>query len=96
MKLVSKIAAYIFREEDKIKKGVDEIMGGKVLQLGSERLREKGREEGRVEVIGAMVKGDLEEGMTEVCILEKLQKWFSFDEEQAQIYYRKFSGQDQR
>lgn len=42
VKLVSKIAAYIFREEDKVEKGADGIMGGKVLLLGSERLRDNG------------------------------------------------------
>ena len=41
-KLIVRISDYIFRKEEKVRKGVDDIMGGKVLQLESERLREEG------------------------------------------------------
>ena len=41
-KLIVRISDYIFRKEEKVRKEVDEIMGGKVLQLESERLREEG------------------------------------------------------
>ena len=41
-KLIVRISDYIFRKEEKIRKGVDEVMGGKILQLESERLREEG------------------------------------------------------
>ena len=41
-KLIVRISDYIFRKEEKIRKGVDEVMGGKLLQLESERLREEG------------------------------------------------------
>lgn len=45
-----RVSDYIFRDKEKIRKGVHEIMGGKVLQLESERLREEG--EARGEIIG--------------------------------------------
>ena len=38
-KLIVKIADYIFREEDEVRKGLGDIMGGKVLELESERLK---------------------------------------------------------
>lgn len=41
-KLIVRISDYIFRKEENVRKGVDEVMGGKVLQLESERLREEG------------------------------------------------------
>ena len=41
-KLIIRISDYIFRKEENVRKGVDEVMGGKVLQLESERLREEG------------------------------------------------------
>ena len=41
-KLIVRISDYIFRKEEKVRRGVDEVMGGKVLQLESERLREEG------------------------------------------------------
>ena len=48
-KLIIRISNYIFREEEKVRKGVDEVMGGKVLQLESERLREEGMAIGKAE-----------------------------------------------
>ena len=38
-KMIVKIADYIFREEDEVRKGLGDIMGGKVLELESERLK---------------------------------------------------------
>ena len=49
-KLIIKIADYIFRKEEDIRKGIGDIMGGKVLELESERLKAEGRTEG--EAIG--------------------------------------------
>ena len=55
-KLIIRISNYIFRKEEKVRKGVDEVMGGKVLQLESERLREEGMALGKAEgeTIGMM------------------------------------------
>ena len=47
-RLIVRISDYIFRKEEKIKKGVDEVMGGKVLQLESERLLELGEARGKI------------------------------------------------
>ena len=49
-KLIVKIADYIFRKEEDVWKGISDIMGGKVLELESERLKAEGRTEG--EAIG--------------------------------------------
>ena len=53
-KLIIKIADYIFREEDNVRKGIGDIMGGKVLELESERLKAEGEAIGqaRGEAIG--------------------------------------------
>lgn len=37
-----KIADYIFRKEEDVRKGIGDIMGGKVLELESERLKAEG------------------------------------------------------
>ena len=50
-----KIADYIFRKEEDVRKGIGDIMGGKVLELESERLKAEGRTEG--EAIG-QVQGE--------------------------------------
>ena len=48
-KLIIKISDYIFREEDNVRKGIGDIMGGKVLELESERLKAEGKAIGRAE-----------------------------------------------
>ena len=55
-KLIVRISDYIFKNEENVRKGVDEVMGGKVLQLESERLREEGMAIGKAEgeTIGMM------------------------------------------
>ena len=54
-KLIVKIADHIFEKEEDIRKGIGDIMGGKVLELESERLKAEGRTEG--EAIG-QVQGE--------------------------------------
>ena len=40
---------YIFRKEEDVRKGIGDIMGGKVLELESERLKAEGKAIGRAE-----------------------------------------------
>ena len=47
--LITKISDYILRKEEIIRKGVGEVMGGKVLELESERLLRIGKAEGKAE-----------------------------------------------
>ena len=60
IKLIIKISNYVLQEEPEIKKGVEKIMGGKVLQLESERLEKKGinigRKEGLIEGRDALIQ----------------------------------------
>ena len=52
-KLIIKIADYICRNEKTVRKGIDEIMGGKVLELESERLERLQKEaEAEAKAIG--------------------------------------------
>ena len=41
-KLIVKIADHIFEKEEDIRKGIGDVMGGKVLELESERLKAEG------------------------------------------------------
>ncbi len=41
-KLIVKIADYIFQKEEQVRKGIGDIMGGKVLELESGRLKAEG------------------------------------------------------
>ena len=49
MIFIIKIADYICQSEEVVRKGIGEVMGGKVLQLESERLREEGMAIGKAE-----------------------------------------------
>lgn len=48
-KLIVKIADHIFEKEEDIRKGIGDVMGGKVLELESERLKAEGQAIGRAE-----------------------------------------------
>ena len=47
-KLIIKIADYICQSEEVVRKGIGEVMGGKVLELESERLRAEGEIRGEI------------------------------------------------
>lgn len=61
--LVKKISDYILREETIIKKGVEDAMGGKVLELESERLFRIGKAEGEFN-LGRLISLLFEAGRT--------------------------------
>ena len=54
--LIEKIADYIISEGNEIRKGLGEIMGGKILKLRSEELLEQGEAKGRINAIQNMIK----------------------------------------
>lgn len=62
--LTSRIINYIFSESEKIRKGMEEIMGGQVLELESDKLIKKGEEIGE-ERMGALCKKLLQDGRQE-------------------------------
>ena len=47
-KLIIKIADYICQSEEVVRKGIGDVMGGKVLELESERLRAEGEKIGKI------------------------------------------------
>ena len=67
-KLIVKIADYIFRKEEDVRKGIGDIMGGKVLELESERLKAEGRTEG--EAIG-QIQGETRLGSLITRLLQE-------------------------
>jgi hypothetical protein len=46
VELITRIADYVFRDKEKVKKGFDEVMGGKVLELESDKLIKQGIQQG--------------------------------------------------
>lgn len=55
-------------------------------------LGDRTHKEGREEGIEAMVLDNLEERVSEECIISKLQKYFQLTEELAEHYYKKFAS----
>lgn len=68
VKMILKIADYIFRDEANVRKEIDD-MGGRILELESERLRREGREEGREEGRKEGRKEGREKGREEALII---------------------------
>ena len=46
VELIIRIADYVFRDKEKVKKGFGDVMGGKVLELESDKLIQRGIERG--------------------------------------------------
>ena len=46
VELIIRIADYVFRDKEKVKKGFGDVMGGKVLELESDKLIQRGIEKG--------------------------------------------------
>ena len=67
-KLIIKIADYIFRENDNVRKGIGDIMGGKVLELESKRLKAEGEAIGQARGearLGSLINRLIQEQRTE-------------------------------
>lgn len=87
VKLIIKISDYILKSEEKVKKGVNDAMGGEVLELESERLIRIGKAEGKAEgesLLGSLITKLLAEGRTlDVELAAK-------DEEARKKFYKEF------
>ena len=83
-----------------IKKEVDVIMGGEVLDYPAKRIlnrgiekgMEKGMEKGVEEGIKVFILDNIEENIPKERIIEKLQRRFDLTEEQALEKYEKYGG----
>jgi len=74
--LMIQISDYLLREEAEARKGVDEIMGGKVLELHSERMMRLGREEGMIRAYASL-------GMTKEETSQKVMEELKLSKEAA-------------
>ena len=86
-KLIVKIADYIFREEDEVRKGLGDIMGGKVLELESERLKAEGIQEG---MIAGTIKTCKKFKLDQETAIKNVKEEFSLSEEDAINYMKKY------
>lgn len=69
--LIEEIANYIISEDNAIRKGLGEIMGGKILKLRSEELLEQGEAKGKREERLEAIQNMLDLGLIKEQILKK-------------------------
>ena len=67
VELVFRIADYVFRDKEKVRKGFGDVMGGKILELESDKLIQRGIEQGI-----AMERKKTEAAEAEIQRLKKL------------------------
>ena len=56
IELINRIADYVIPKDNPLGERIGDVMGGQILKLRSEKLREEGREEGRTLEIYSMVQ----------------------------------------
>ena len=78
-----KIADYIFRKEEDVRKGIGDIMGGKVLELESERLKTEG-------MIAGAIKTCKKFKLDQEASVKNIMEEFSLSEEDASNYVKKY------
>ncbi|EOS80895.1 hypothetical protein C817_01231 [Dorea sp. 5-2] len=82
----NKVLEHIAVKYDSVKKGVQSVMGGKVLEYEAKTILNKGREEGREEGITILVSTLKEMNVPIQTILEKVQEKFNLSLETAKKY----------
>ena len=83
-KLIVKISDYIFREEEEIRKGLGDVMGGKVLELESERLKAEGQVIGQAQ--GEARLGSLINRLIQEQRIDEIQVVSTDSERRDQLY----------
>ena len=95
LELIKEISDYIFEKEESVKKGIGDIVGGKVLELQTDKALEKGKEIGKEigEKIGE-IKGICETaqelGGSKESLQKKLMEKFNLTEAEAQSHIDKY------
>ena len=56
VELVIRIADYVFRDKEKVRKGFGDVMGGKILELESDKLIQRGIEQKKTEAAEAEIQ----------------------------------------
>lgn len=89
IRLMRRIADYQLRRERKLRERMDKVMGGKVLELPSDKLREE-REKGLIQGIEALVETCRELGVSRDNTERKLRTKFNLSGKQTEEYMQRF------
>ena len=87
LELIKEISDYIFEKEESVKKGIGDIVGGKVLELQTDKALEKGKEIGEIKGICETAQ---ELGGSKESLQKKLMEKFNLTEAEAQSHIDKY------
>lgn len=82
----NKVLEHIAVKYDSVKKGVQSVMGGKILEYEAKTIRNEGLEEGMEKGINALVSTLKDMNVPIQTILEKVQEKFNLSLEAAKKY----------
>ena len=82
----NKVLEHIAVKYDSVKKGVQSVMGGKILEYEAKTIRNEGMEEGMEKGINALVSTLKDMNVPIQTILEKVQEKFNLSLETAKKY----------
>lgn len=82
--LAQRISNYLLKEHPKIKKEVNRIMGGKILELHSEKMFKKGKAEERKSAIRTLIISLKDLSIDQSKVVEQVMKRYSLTRKQAQ------------
>ena len=77
----------VIQKEEQVRKGIGDIMGGKVLELESERLKAEGLQEG---MIAGAIKTCKKFKLNQEAAVKNIMEEFSLSKEDASNYVKKY------
>ena len=83
IELIIRIAEYILKDREKTRKGFGEVMGGKVLELESDKLIQKGLEQGRTQGLEQGIKSSVWKLLKNGLSVEETAKLLELPKEQV-------------
>ena len=91
LELIKEISDYIFKKEESVKKGIGDIVGGKVLELQTDKALQKGKELGeKIGEIKGICETAQEFGGSKESLKKKLIEKFNLTEAEAQSHIDKY------
>ena len=91
LELIKEISDYIFKKEESVKKGIGDIVGGKVLELQTDKALQKGKELGeKIGEIKGICETAQEFGGSKESLKKKLIEKFNLTEVEAQSHIDKY------
>ena len=93
LQLIRRVVMYMLRKEPELRKGMEKVVGGKVLRLPSDKLREEraaGIQQGMQQGICGLIKTCQEFQSTKEDTLKRLMDIFGIQQKEAEKYIEEY------